>query len=148
MNRKNNCRLYPFFHMFFEIIFSQHSICMRSCCIKTLVFLFFLEGGIVRDVGGSGRGSCKIDKSVGNQCLMQTNAYHMHLMMLEMWAPLGESNIHQPSSMLYVTSQAMTSGKISQILQELCFHSFSLCSTSSHCSVLSHATSFLSEYIL
>lgn len=62
--------------MFFEIIIPQHSICIRSCCIRTLVFLFFLEGGIVREVGESGRGSCKIDKSVRNQCLMQTSAYH------------------------------------------------------------------------
>lgn len=62
--------------LFLKIIIPQHYICIRSCCIRTLVFLFLLEGGIVRKVGGPGRGSCKIDKSERNQCFMQTSAYH------------------------------------------------------------------------
>lgn len=55
MNYKNNCRLYPFFHLFFEIMFSQHSISVRSCCIRTLVCIFFLEGGIekLESLGGT-----------------------------------------------------------------------------------------------
>lgn len=52
-------------------------------------------------------------------------------MMLERWVLLGHSDNHQTSS-LYYMSQALTSGKISQIPHELLFHSFPLCSISSH----------------
>ena len=106
--------------------------------------MYFLCGGGLR-----GEAVKLINKFMRSQCLIQeTNTSQMYLMMLKIWALLGKTNINQPSSMLYVISQAMASGKISQIPQELLFHSLPLCTKSPHCSFLFHARSFLWEYIL
>lgn len=91
-------------------------------------------------------GSSNIDKPVRSQHLTQeTSVVQTYLMMLDMWVLLGNSNSDQPSSLLYIMSQALTSGKISQIphsfphlpIYSVLFQSF-----------LFHFTSFLFEYIL
>lgn len=78
---------------------------VRSYCIRILACVPLVERVTVREVWKTRRGSSKIDKRMWNWCWVQeTRGFQMHLMILEMWVLLGNSNIHQPRSSLYTVS--------------------------------------------
>lgn len=59
MSHKNKRRLYPFFHLLFELYFLSH-LYVRSYCIRTLVSVLLVKGRMIREVERQGGEAVKL----------------------------------------------------------------------------------------